>query len=497
MARSSGPLDHADLTPNLNRAEFIGADGAEYRVTRDGLGSSVHFRFGEAEGVKRLAYFIGAGSVGRSYVYRLGEFLFQAPVAWYASGNRWDLSPGFEKSAGINLIRPIEASCLQCHASGVQVLAGTRNGYEQPAFTESGVACARCHGSGEEHLARVRKGGNQRGSGIVNPAKLERSARDSVCAQCHLVGAIRISKGERAVPYRPGQSLFTSTAVLVWTSADKPLAANSHFEQLSRSACWRKSEGKLWCGSCHDPHTMVAAPERAGYYRARCLTCHAKTAAKCSAPISVQARSGMNCITCHMPSRDMATVQHAAQTDHTIPRRVGSAVPAGTIREAELVAFPGTSVAERELALAYAQEALERNDSTLGMRALGLLETSLARHADDAPVADQLAQLYDRAGKQTEACHLYGQVAEGADAPVGALINAGNCEAAAGKIEDAIRLWRRALQANPGEEGARANLGVGLARTGKTEDARALIRAGLDLDPTSRRLRDILAVVEQ
>jgi tetratricopeptide (TPR) repeat protein len=493
MARSSGVLNQAQFAPNLDRSEFTGPDGTVYRTVRDRDGFDLQFHNSEVAGAKRLTYVIGAGSVGRSYLYSAGAFLFQAPVAWYASTSRWDLSPGFERGGGINLIRPVEPSCLRCHATGVRPLSGTRNGYTEPAIIQGGVSCERCHGPAEEHLARMRGVVKRNGSGILNPAKLERPARDSICAQCHLVGAIRIARDSHATPYRPGQSLFASSAVLIWANGAQPLAANNHFEQLSRSACWRKSNGKLWCGTCHDPHTALEKPQQAAYYRARCLSCHGKDTAKCSAPLSLQAREGMNCIACHMQSKSLATVQHAAQTDHSIPRKPSPNALPGPSHASELIAFPGTSVSDRELGLAYAQQALERNDREFGLRALGLLESSLAKQPNDAAVADQLAQLYDRAGREPDACRLYTQVATGSNPPTGALTNAGICSAAAAKIDDAILLWRRAIAANPGEEPARSNLAIALARAGETAAARTLIEEGLTLNPASRRLRGILS----
>ena len=165
---------------------------------------------------------------------------------------------------------------------------------------------------------------------------------------------------------------------------------------------------------------------------------------------------------------------------------------ARTLSRIRTRAFPGTSASGRELGLAYAQQALERNDREFGLRALGLLEPALASHPDDPAVADQLAQLYDRAGRKSGRVPAILQVAGEASTPTGALINAGICNAADGKIDTAILLWRRALAANPGEEAARSNLAIALARTGKIAAAQTLLQEGLNLDPASGRLRDIL-----
>ena len=39
----------------------------------------------------------------------------------------------------------------------------------------------------------------------------------------------------------------------------------SHVEQLALSMCSRKSNGRLWCGTCHNPHRDPVQP--AAFYR--------------------------------------------------------------------------------------------------------------------------------------------------------------------------------------------------------------------------------------
>jgi hypothetical protein len=328
---------------------------------------------------------------------------------------------------------------------------------------------------------------------ILNPAKLDPARRDSICAQCHLAGVVRIAKtGTR--PYSPGDLLFDSTAVFLWTEGDRPLPANSHFEQLARSACWRMSQGRLWCGTCHDPHRVVAPEERASYYRARCAMCHGHSAPACAAPVAARRGSGDNCVACHMGSRPAATVQHAAQTDHTIPRRTALIPDTTTIPDdAQLAPFPGSTAGNRETGLAYAEQALTRNDRRLGIRALELLRSVYSATPNDALVADQLAQLLDKAGRQNEACEIYERLATVRDAPPGALVNAGICLANAAQTEQAITLWRKALEKNPGQESARLNLAVALYRTGDAAQARATLEDALRLDPFFTRARDLLA----
>src|SRR2546426_152828 len=43
-----------------------------------------------------VAYSVGSGDHGRSYLIERGDFLFLSPVSFYASKRKWDLSPGYE-----------------------------------------------------------------------------------------------------------------------------------------------------------------------------------------------------------------------------------------------------------------------------------------------------------------------------------------------------------------------------------------------------------------
>ena len=73
----------------------------------------------------------------------------------------------------------------------------------------------------------------------------------------------------------------------------------SHVEQLALSACARNSGGRLWCGTCHDPHN-IATPSRCSrvaFFRSRCLACHTQPF-----PASHPSKDS-DCLGCHMPRR--------------------------------------------------------------------------------------------------------------------------------------------------------------------------------------------------
>jgi hypothetical protein len=456
MARTSGKVTAIDSEGTFAHQ----ASGVRYRVYRQDAGASFSFDVADVHGNRPLEYFIGSGTIGRSYLYSLGGFLYQAPVSWYSTPAKWDLSPGYQQYDHLFLTRGIEPVCLQCHSSGVQPLAGTANGYREPPFREGGVSCERCHGSGDAHVAGEGK--------MVNPAKLAPDRRDSICAQCHLSGEVRIARAgtER---YRPGERLSDSLVVFVW-SGDTGMKVTSHFERLSGSACKKASGERLWCGSCHDPHRTPAEAEKAGFYRAKCLQCH--QTADCN--------RGPDCAGCHMPKRPVRDVEHSAYTDHAI-RKPGASIAVSGLRE--LVPFGGVKVGEREYGMAYAAvPGFEK-------RAVEYLQRA---PQDDAEVLANLAYLYESGGNQLRAAPLYEKALKLDPSQVAAAVNLGNARIKTGQTQDAIRLWRSALERSPGLETVRLSLALTLYRSGDSAGAEDGLLKVLALNPGNAIARKLL-----
>jgi hypothetical protein len=497
MGLSSGVMGSGMIRESFAQGEFASpGGGVQYQVGQDSDGPFFRFRQGELEGFRRLDFFIGSGAVGRSYLRVIGKALFQAPVSYYTSAQKWDVSPGFERAEEVNLLRGVEPGCLRCHASRVQSVAGTVNVYEAPAFLEGGIACERCHGPGEDHIARIKTGKQGQGSGIVNPGRLEPARRDSVCAQCHLSGEAEIARAG-APAYRPGERLSDSSAVFVWSSS-RGMKVNSHFERLAQSACWRAAGDKMWCGSCHDVHRLPEASEAPAYYRERCMNCH--TGSSCSAPKAARAERADACASCHMPRSEVRTVQHAVFTDHSIPRQPAPSAGTqeeGVPRDAVLALFWGGEPADRELGLAWASVALRENNRAWGMRAFELLRKASREHPSDGKVALQLAQIYDRMGNEAEACRLYAAAVEVDRSQPAALVNLGGCLAREGRIPESIQLWQEALGRSPGLEGARINMAVAQYRSGDAAAAKATLQEALTLNPASRRAAELQKEIEQ
>src|SRR5262249_7721283 len=145
-----------------------------------------------------------------------------------------------------------------------------------------------------------------------------------VCEQCHLQGESRIlRRGREQFDYRPGLPLhlFVSVFVRSLNFVDRP-SVGGHSEQMQLSRCYVKSQGKLGCITCHDPHPLPAPNEKGAFYRGRCLSCHKETSCSLSPAARQEKDRADNCVACHLP-RTGSNIAHTAVTDHRIVRRPG------------------------------------------------------------------------------------------------------------------------------------------------------------------------------
>ena len=177
-----------------------------------------------------LSYFLGSGHLGITYLYFVDDYLFESPVAWYATSQSYDMKPGLAEMRQRPPGLPMQSSCLRCHMSAVQPSdPGTINRYQGVPFLHTGITCEARHGDSTQH---VRSRGK---AGIVNPARLNADRRDSVCISCHLEGDTLVERaGHSALNYRPGESISTYIAYYVRGGASLTARGVSEVEQLGQ-----------------------------------------------------------------------------------------------------------------------------------------------------------------------------------------------------------------------------------------------------------------------
>ena len=395
------------------------------------------FERGGESGEQKVAFVIGSGVHAYGYLAQTGDHLFQSPVSYYSNRHQWDVAPGYEETRNPDFSRPVTLECLLCHSGKPQPIPDTLNRYQTPVFLEESISCDRCHGPGEAHEKNPTPGS------IVNPAKLQEAARDSICEQCHLAGEVRIpNPGKSMADFEPGQRL--EDAYTIYVAARPPggtLTVISHAEQLAASSCARNSRGKLWCGTCHNPHETPAHP--AAYFRERCLNCHGATLEKSHAV------PGRDCVACHMPRLPARDGGHTVFTDHRINRRTQPR--SDTARQEELTAWrePEPRLHERNLAIALVTVGMQNESSQEVVRGYRMLNQVEKSYPEDPAVLTSLGIVLLRAKQPAEALRRFEKVLLLRPAYAPYEVNAASALVAAGRKAEAVRHLERALELDP------------------------------------------------
>lgn len=262
-----------------------------------------------------IAYTIGSGAHGLSYIYQTEGRFLQSPLSWYQGPKEWGMSPGYDTHFTPGFRRTVSNSCFFCHVGSIDQTSPNPQDF---SVREMAIGCERCHGPGELHVARYRENPDFEGADdtIVNPAKLSRSLSEAVCQQCHLQAAGKaIAAGKDEWDFRPGLPLTDFRIDYQHQLGDDKMRIVGHVEQLHMSECYTQTES-LTCTTCHNPHETVSAENLVAHYRSVCLNCHQDE--ECNEPIADRVRMhGNDCTVCHMPKLD-TEVAHAAFSHHRI-----------------------------------------------------------------------------------------------------------------------------------------------------------------------------------
>ena len=97
-------------------------DALEHQLERDGVTAKYP-----------VAYSVGAGVVGYSFMVRVGRYLFQSPASYYTQTKSWDLTPGYETERSPDFTHPISSGCLLPHRFR-ESRRGRRESVRRPAL---------------------------------------------------------------------------------------------------------------------------------------------------------------------------------------------------------------------------------------------------------------------------------------------------------------------------------------------------------------------------
>ncbi len=392
-----------------------------------------------------IQYQIGSGERGRTFVVQIGEYLLESPASWYR-GRGWDVSPGYEQLQLIDFDRPVTDNCLFCHAGKAKF--SDADGRKLAGTPITAITCERCHGPSDAHVQ------HPSAHNIVNPARLVGPQRDGICEQCHLEGETRVvNPGKTMHDYRAGERLEETLVTYLFKESGQVRPAVTQVEELAESQCARASGGKLWCGTCHNPHG--ANVDRSHQIREVCMSCH-PALSKTAHPAHQT-----ECVSCHMPRRATSNIAHVAVTDHFI-HRPGEAEPISETTHA-VVAWrePPVKFQQRDLALAELEIGAEKHLQTLIDDSVRLLQALPdAQQSGDADVLSNLEAVYLQKSSPQKAVALSRWAAEIVPKSATLAMNLGIALKRAGEPGEAERQLTRAIELDPSLMQAYAELAI-------------------------------------
>lgn len=459
--------------------------GVEYEISMDQGEPVLKYRLPDETSTpvsRSLAYFLGSGHLGTTYLYSIGKYLFESPIAWYAASQSYDMKPGLAEMRQMPPPLPMESGCMRCHMSSVQPAdSGTMNRFQGLPFLHGGITCEACHGDSRQHVV---SGGK---AAIVNPSRLDADKLDSICISCHLEGDVSVERaGHNALNYQPGDSITDYVAYYVRAGANLTARGVSEVEQLSQSTCKRVSGDKMSCTSCHDPHYTPDAQHRTAFFRSKCLACHNQPQFA-----ATHHPENQDCTSCHMPRAVARNILHVAWTDHRILRAPDRSNVVNDVSTGDhLMPIFSPRATDRDLAMAYYQLLLEgdRSFEALAWEKLNQLGNTIA---NDKAALDALGNLSAERGDNQTAERAFQKVLEIDPDDLTALSNLGILRAKEGKLNEAIPLLNKAFERNQDVPGLAMNLARVDCMAGDGQAAQATLQTALNYSPNLVDLRQL------
>lgn len=463
MGQSLWKIGSESPIEDYERTNSFSPDGHHfYSVERTDEGVFHHERLADDAGqtiydqAVKIDFVVGSGLQGRSYLFNRNGMLYMSPIGWYSRAGKWDLSPGYQLPSHRRFDRRVPAACLECHA-GQMNLTDRTDVFAEPPFREVAIGCERCHGPGTDHIQFHRKLATFAADPIVNPAKLDSDRREAVCTQCHLSGEGRyLRDGCQFGDFQPGTRLEETYLIFVRgnrTTDDGKTRAVSQVEQMRSSQCYLKSNGKLGCTSCHDPHGGSAAEQQDAFYRERCLNCHADQGCAIAESDRRARQANDSCVACHMPRLNASDVPHTTQSDHRILRKV---TPLSGARSNEMTELYDHAeqrlpkvIVDRARGIWLAERAERQTNPDMAAGASRILEGVLRERPEDVEILNAL----------------------------------GTAAAVNGHFDESLMYWDKVLSLDPNRELTLSTTATLLLNQGKTEAGRRMLERYLQVQP--------------
>lgn len=494
----------------------------EYRLNGN---DTVHER------TEKISYIVGSGQHTNSHIWRVNNYLYQAPITFYTQQGMWGLAPGFEDVGAARWDRIISQECMSCHNMYPQADFAAENRF---ISVKTGIECERCHGPGEAHLLAKQRGelvdtSKEIDYTIVNPANLSREKKVELCQRCHLQGITVLNEGKTYFDFIPGMDVKDVMNVFMPRYEGQPekFIMASHADRMKQSLCYKNSV-TLTCLTCHNPHVSVKVTPAAAFNNA-CKNCHTESHVSqaglfastksdkttgCTESMTKRNAVKDNCFKCHMPVSETLDIPNVTIHDHKIQIQTKIDKPqpmkfthlecltnnnptALTMAQGYLTAFESFSAQPFLLdsALRHLNVKQEHNDVYISSivryyflkrdyaNVLASTKSFSKNYKLDAWTNYRIGEAFYQTNNSTKALEHFNAALKSLPRQLDFLDKKGKALVMLKRNDEAIKVFEEILQLNPSYEKALSNLSFLYLQKGDLRYAETLVNKALALNP--------------
>ncbi len=293
-----GDFNGATLTADGVTTKFYKRDGKFYMHTEDETGAYREMEVKYIFGFTPLQQYLVAFEGGRMQPTRM---------SWDTRSKRW-----FHQYAGVSIPagdwlhwtgngQNWNTMCASCHSTNVNKGYDEATDTYQTTYNDINVSCESCHGPGKNHIdyingSQYKKGEKVKGSLLMLYKGEGQMAQLNMCGYCHarrsditgnpFPGAEVM---DDYIPELPTREFFF---------ADGQMNDEDYnYTSFLQSKMFRRA---IQCTDCHNPHTNKLKLDGSLV----CAQCHAKDRYEAeSHTLHALGTKGINCVSCHMPSK--------------------------------------------------------------------------------------------------------------------------------------------------------------------------------------------------
>ena len=342
---------HHDLAMQHASAQTVLGDFQNATFEKDGVKSRFFMRDGawwvetdNASGkleVFRIAYVFGVSPL-QQYLIEFDDGRLQSlTIAWDVPQKRWfhlyseEPIPHSDPLHWTGREQNWNYMCAECHSTNLQKNYTLKTDSFDTTWSEINVSCEACHGPASNHVAIALASELDDGNGLLvdlddrnaavwimneqsgiaerNPAMMSPSRQPEACGRCHS------RRGIATPDYEFGKPLL-DTHVLALLEEHLYFADGQISDEVYVYGSFLQSKmyrAGVTCSDCHDPHS--ATLRTGGAVSNICSSCHlpSKFATESHhrhAPDTVE------CVDCHMVSRDYMVIDGRRDHSFRIPR---------------------------------------------------------------------------------------------------------------------------------------------------------------------------------